>query len=481
MRPVDGPVPAQARAGADAGAAVRLDEPRAVELHVALRREPREDQVAGVVVDEVAVAVPHEERGAPARLRGHLAAHPEPPSRPRVQAAQFAVAAHAVDVVADDQRGRDQGVQAVGLIRHLAAAAALPQHRRGRPIRVEPHHHRAVVELRDQQVAAAPHRGRDRHAGAHLPFLLPVDRAGLRIERDERRRVPDDELPRAARLVDDRLAVAHLPDHVDRAPELLAGPLVEGDDQRVRLAADDGDQPVAVDQRRARGAPGRDAGVVLGDVVLAPDHVAGLDVETEQAAGGAGDVDPVTVDGRRGPRAAGVRNHQHAVGGPPLAGPENLAGLLVERHDALGAVERPRLRILQPVEHEHAAVGDGRTRVAGTDRRPPLDLQPLVRKRLDDAVLVPDPEPVRSAPLPPVVRRQRHREQATRDERERQLPYDPHETTSCLSVPLQVRRRGRPTAGRRRPRRGTPYCGPNRVRDETAGRRQAARRAARRR
>ena len=389
----------------------------------------------------------HEERGPPARLRGHLVAHPETLARPRVQAPQLAVAADAVDVVADDERRGDQRVQAVGLVRHLAAGAALPQHRGGGPVLVEPHHHRAVVELRHQQVVAAPHRGGDRHAGADLPLLLPVDIAALRIERDQRRGVPDDELAHAPGFVDDRLAVTHLADHLDRAPDLLPGPLVEGDDERVRLTADDSNQLVAVDERRARGAPGRNAGVVLLDVVLAPDDVAVLDVEAEQAPGGAGDVDAVAVHGRRGPRPLRVGDHQHPVGGLPLVGPEDLAGLLVESDDALGAVEGPRLGILQPIEHEHPAAGNGGPGVAGTERRPPLDLQSLFRERLDDAVLLPDSQAIDAAPLLPVVRRQRDREQPARDQRQRQLPYDRHEPPLAFHV-TSTCCRGPPVIGR---------------------------------
>ena len=222
--------------------------------------------------------------------------------------------------------------------------------------------------------------------------------------------MPDDELTHAARLVDDRLRVAHLGLDLDRPPQLVAGALVEGDDQRVRLAADHRQEAVAVDQRGADDAPHRDARAVLRHVVLPPQHRAGLDVEAEQPPGGADDVDAVAVDGRGRPGTDRVAHRQHAVGRRPLVGPQHVAGLLVEGEHPLDAVEGARLRIFPPIGDEHPAVGDGGTRVPRANRRAPGDLQ-LVRQILDDARLVPDPEPVRAPPLRPVLggRRRGHR------------------------------------------------------------------------
>ena len=215
--------------------------------------------------------------------------------------------------------------------------------------------------------------------------------------------MPDDELPDAAGLVDDRLAVAHLADDVEGAPQLLPGPLVERHHQRVRLAADDGDQPVAVDQRRARDTPGGDAGVVVVDIVLRPDQLARFDIDTTQNPGRADRIHAVAVDRWRGARAAGVRDLQHAVRRGPLVGPQLLPGRLVEGDEALGAVERARLRILQPVENEHAPARHGRSRETGSDRRPPRNLQGGIRKLVDDPGLVPDRQAVGAAPLRPVL------------------------------------------------------------------------------
>ena len=285
---------------------------------------------------------------------------------------------------------------------HLAAALAAPQQGRVGPVLVELHHHRAAVELRHQQVVVADHGGGDGHAGPGLPLLVPVDLPGLGVQRHQGRRVPDDELPRPAGLDDDGLAVAHLADDVEGTPDLLAGPLVPRHDEAAGLAADHRDQPVAVDDGRAGHPPGGDEAVVVGDVVLLPQDVAGLDVEAVEVAGGADHVDAVAVDGRGGARADGVREHQHAVGGGPLLHPQHLAGLLVEGEGPLGAVHRPRLGVLGPVGDEDAPVGHRRAGVARVDGHPPCHLQ-LVGQRLDDAGLGPLPAPVLAAPLRPVV------------------------------------------------------------------------------
>ena len=62
---------------------------------------------------------------------------------------------------------------------------------------------------------------------------FPVHLAGHWVERHQRPGMPHDELPGAARFDDDRLGVAHLPDHVDRAPH-PGGPRIDRWSERSR-------------------------------------------------------------------------------------------------------------------------------------------------------------------------------------------------------------------------------------------------------
>ena len=164
-------------------------------------------------------------------------------------------------------------------------------------------HQGSVVERREEQLRSDLHRRRDGHRAADRVGLPPVELAVGRIERDDLFRIPDDELPRAAGLDDDRLRDAEVRFAVERAPDLLAGHLVERHDPRVLRAADEADEPRAVDQRRAGEAPVEpplqpvDA-IVLG-VVLAPEEFAGLHVERRQDARASQGVDAVFIDRRR--------------------------------------------------------------------------------------------------------------------------------------------------------------------------------------
>ena len=114
---------------------------------------------------------------------------------------------------------------------------------------------------------------------------------------------------------------------------------------------------VTINDWRARDTPhvGNET-VELRDVVFLPDHLTGLNLQTEQVARGADDVHPVPVDRRRRSWPDGVRDHQHPIRGRPLADPQDLPGLLVERDRPLGPVHRPRRRIRRPVGDEHPAV-----------------------------------------------------------------------------------------------------------------------------
>ena len=229
---------------------------------------------------------------------------------------------------------------------------------------------------------------------------------------------------------DDRLRVAHLRGDRQRAPDLVAGAFVEGHDERIRLAADDRDQTIPVDERGARDTPRRHAGVVVLDVALAPEEFAGLDVETGEHAGRADDIHPVAIDGRRGARPHSEGSHQHPIGGGPLVRPEHLAGLLIERQDALGPIHRARLRIRCPIGDEDAPVGHRGTGEPGPDRDAPCDHE-RVGERVDDTGLVPDTQAAGATPLRPVVGedRRHHPGDSHHDQRDQPSPGRGREVT----------------------------------------------------
>src|SRR5262245_49458161 len=131
---------------------------------------------------------------------------------------------------------------------------------------------------------------------------FPEHLAGLRIEGTEPGRMKDDQLTDARRLEDDRLVVARCRFRRQRAPQLRAGVLVERHDLRVRFAADETNQSIAVDERRAGDAPRRDRRVEILDVILLPEDPAGVDVEREQVSHRAEYVDAIAINRRRGAR-----------------------------------------------------------------------------------------------------------------------------------------------------------------------------------
>src|SRR5207249_4376702 len=92
--------------------------------------------------------------------------------------------------------------------------------------------------------------------------------------------VPDDELARAAGLVDHGGTVARLAG-AQRPPDLLAGVLVEGDGGRA-LAAHHAEELLAVEKGVRREAPYRRTDLVVLFQLARPEDLAGLRVETEQ-------------------------------------------------------------------------------------------------------------------------------------------------------------------------------------------------------
>ena len=314
------------------------------------------------------------------------------------------MAVHPVHVVPLDQRSADDGVQGVEVeaVLGVALADALPEYLRAGTVVVQQQHPGPAVLRREEQVAAALDRGRGVDPHVHDVADLPVHLAGLGVERADVPRMPGDELPRTPRLDDDRLAVAGLPVGRQGPPDLLAGMLVERHHLGVGLAAHETDQPVAVDERRAGHAPRRHLGVEVGGKVPLPPHRPVRDVEGEQPAHRPEHVDPVAVDGRRGPRPDGVHQLQPRVVGLPLPRPQHLAGLLVEGEGALDHRRGPRVGAAG-VGDEDPSAGHRGTGVAAVDGGAPRHREAAFGKGLDETGLVEDAPAARPPPFGPVV------------------------------------------------------------------------------
>ena len=433
--PVDEP-----QLAAVAGRRGGRDELRPADFVVARRTQAGDDEFSAVVVDQHAAAVAHHVAGRPpAPLDRRRLGLPEALAGRGVQAAELAVAADAVDVAAVDDRRGQHRVQAVGA--DLAVAASLPRDARAGPVLVEGQHHGAVVERREEEPRAHLHGNRHGHRPADDVRLPPVRLAGDRIERRHLLRVPDDELPRAARFDDDRLGDPEVLVARQGAPDLFAGELVEGHHPRVGLSADEADEPFAVDQRRAGEAPveapPHAVHAVVVPVVPAPEQRAGVDAQGGEDPGAAEDVHAVAVDRRRGPRPH-LPLHAGVVG-LPFPDPQQLAGRLVERQGAFGA-PHPAGRL--PVGGEHPSAGDRRPGEPRLDRHPPAHLQALGRERLEQAGLAPHAQAACAAELRPVVRAdfrpvpREHRQRADR----RRLPRLHDAFLAAVSGPPARRR-----------------------------------------
>ena len=235
-----------------------------------------------------------------------------------------------------------------------------------------------------------------------------MNTTGLRIERGQSRGRPDDQLPCAARLDDNRRAVARI-GLVKRTPQRLAGVPVKSDHAGIGTSTGEENDLLAVDERRGAGPPDVDLGAEILDAALRPDHVAALRVETEEVAHRSERPD-LSVRDRR--RRAWPHRVADLVTTWPLVSPERLTALRVETVEALLALHAlTRERVLRialalfqnTVGDEHATIGHGRPGVAATDLPSPYDVE-LLRKNVDDALLAPDAVAPRPEPLRPILR-----------------------------------------------------------------------------
>src|SRR5438876_8214288 len=103
--------------------------------------------------------------------------------------------------------------------------------------------------------------------------------AGRRVEAVNGLRVPDDELARAAGRDNCRGAITDLRSG-QVLPNLSARVFVERDDFAA-VAASEANEPIAVEERRSREPPDRNAGAIVCHEVLCPDLAARFRIEAE--------------------------------------------------------------------------------------------------------------------------------------------------------------------------------------------------------
>ena len=216
--------------------------------------------------------------------------------------------------------------------------------------------------------------------------------------------MPDQQLPFAAGFDQGRRAVAGLAGR-ERAPSLLAGFLVEGDDDAA-FAAHQADELVAVHERMAAEAPHRGFDLVVLLQIARPEDGPFLDIEAVEVAHAAEGVDLAAVHRGGAAGAAGV-------GDGVLAGilpfPQRLAvGRAIAQHALIAAEFAPGeaggdLVLGVEVDDKHPPIGDRRPRVAIVDRNAPFHFRPVLGKFLEDPGLPPDAVAARPEPLRPII------------------------------------------------------------------------------
>src|SRR5262249_41918657 len=132
--------------------------------------------------------------------------------------------------------------------------------------------------------------------------------------------------------------------------------------------------------------------------------------------------------------------------GFPLSGPQDGAGLLVERHGALDAF---RAFGLGEVQDEYAAGGDGRPGESRVDGRAPFDFEAFFREGLEDARLAPHALASAAAPPRPVFGGGGGEEEQGEQETWRPLQRAGQGHGAPCSYPAISVRRGESSPGRR--------------------------------
>src|ERR1041384_6852506 len=119
---------------------------RAADFFVTFGTELRDNEIAFFVGQKEAITIFDDERRGPAHFfaTGRFKTFPDAFAGVGVEAAELAVAAHAVNVAAIEERRAHDAVQTVGVPFTLALAA--PEQSRRRLGRIQLPHHRALVE-----------------------------------------------------------------------------------------------------------------------------------------------------------------------------------------------------------------------------------------------------------------------------------------------------------------------------------------------
>src|SRR4029434_4445504 len=130
-----------------------------------------------------------------------------------------------------------------------------------------------------------------------LDTLGPMKRPGLGVERVQRLGMPDEQLPLAAGVVDDRRRVARLLG-AQSAPKFLAGILIEGHGNAA-LPANKANEFAPIDERMPGESPHRSFdGKVLFEIAR-PDFLSSRRVETLEISLRAERIDLSAADRRR--------------------------------------------------------------------------------------------------------------------------------------------------------------------------------------
>ena len=175
-------------------------------------------------------------------------------------------------------------------------------------------------------------RGGDGKAGTHAEGLGPVEFASLGVNGVERARMPDDELPLAARLENHRRAIAEIRPG-QRAPQHFAGHFVKRNGGAF-FAAGEANEFVAIHQwMRGESPHGRLCAEVLFEIDL-PKHLAVLRAEAKKISHRAQRVNAVAINGRRAARTGGIANRVRAI---VFVFPQEFAVGFIEAQHTLGA------------------------------------------------------------------------------------------------------------------------------------------------